>query len=50
METTTLMATMEEIAAIMGALVLYAALPGSMPSSVLRHVKASLPLPKEIVV
>jgi hypothetical protein len=50
METSTLVATMEEVAAMVGALVLYAALPGTRPSSALRQVNASVPLPKEIVV
>jgi hypothetical protein len=50
METTSLVATMEEVVAMVGALVSYAALPGTRPSSVLRQVKASVPLPKEIVV
>ena len=50
METATLVATTEAVAATVGALVLYAVLTGTKPSRVLRHVKASVPLPKEIFV
>ena len=50
METAALVATMMEVAAMVGALVLYAVLPGTMPSNALRQIKASVPLPKEIVV
>ena len=50
METAAFVATMEEVAAMVGELVLYAVLPGTRPSSALRQVKASMPLPKEIVI
>jgi hypothetical protein len=50
MKTSALVATMEEVAAMVGTLLLKAALPGTMPSSALRHFKSTVPLPKEIVV
>ena len=50
METTALVATMEKVAAMVGTLVLYAALPGTRQRVALRQVRASAPLPKEIVV
>jgi hypothetical protein len=48
METATLVATMEVVAATEGALVSYAVLPGIKPSSALRQVEALFPLPKEV--
>ena len=48
METATLVATMEVVAATEGALVSYAVLPGIKPISALRQVEALFPLPKEV--
>ena len=50
MKTKALVTTMEEVVSMVGALALYAVLPGTIPCSALRHVKASVPLPKENVV
>ncbi len=43
----TLVATMEGVAAMARALVLFAVLPGTRPSNALRQVDASVPLLKE---
>jgi hypothetical protein len=47
MEMAAAVATMRVVVATVRALVLYAVLPGTRPSSVLRQVEALVPLPKE---